>query len=33
VREKGRVLTKAVVIAVGLQDGERELFGVDVGPT
>src|SRR5216683_5827461 len=33
VRENGRVLTMAVVIAVGVRlTGEREVLGVDVGP-
>jgi transposase-like protein len=34
VRQHGRVLTQAVVIALGVRmDGEREVLGFDVGPS
>jgi putative transposase len=34
VRENGRVVSQAIVIAIGVtSSGEREVLGLDVGPT
>ena len=34
VRAAGRIVSKAVIIAVGLnQDGHREVLGIDIGPS
>ena len=34
VRENGRIVSKAVILAVGLDgDGHREVLGMDIGPS